>query len=138
VGIVFLFYLCIHKLKQTKDMEKIFKTWKKATYFKGLFSLRDQNENWASPIDFPTVFEAYGQAIRSGNWQSCTAINTPKYVIEHYFDTIGNDKHDAMFTMWEYCKQLSLIIWNDVEKDKTKVLELIDLANNELMKLKQL
>ena len=119
-------------------MEKIFKTWKKATYFKGSFLLRDENKNWACPIDFPTVFEAYGAAIRSGNWQSCTAINTPEFVINNYFDTIGNSEHDSMYEMWNYCKQLSSITWKDVNKNKSHVLNLINLANNELLKLKTL
>ena len=116
-------------------MEQIFKTWKKATYFKGGFELRDKNENWASPIEFPTVFIAYGAAIKSGNWQSGTAINTPTYVIDNYFDTIGHEKHHAMYIMWEYCKQLENKTWDDVEKDEADILEVIRLANYELGKL---
>tara|TARA_R110000782_G_scaffold83880_1_gene163979 strand:+ start:741 stop:1103 length:363 start_codon:yes stop_codon:yes gene_type:complete len=119
-------------------MEQIFKTWKKATYFEGKFKLRDKNENWASPIDFPTVFTAYGAGIKSGNWQSCTSINTPNYVIDNYFDTIGNDKHNVMYTMWEYCKQLENTNWQDVESNKENILELLRLANNELCKLSTL
>ena len=114
-------------------MKTIFKTWKKATYLKGNFSLR--NKNLASPINFPTVFTAYGQAIRSGNWQSCTAINTPQYVIENYFDNIGSKKNHSLFNLWEATKQLENIKWSDVEQNKENVLNLINLANNELLKL---
>ena len=116
-------------------MKKILKTWKKATYFNGVFELRDKNKNYATPIEFPTVFMAYGAAIQSGNWNSCTAINTPIYVINNYFDTIGNNIHDEMYKMWTYCKQLECIKWSDVIEDKKNVLELIRLANNELNKL---
>ena len=119
-------------------MNTIFKTWKKATYLEGIFSLRNKNKNWASPIDFPTVFTAYGQAIRSGNWQSCTAINTPNYVIDKYFDTIGHEKHHTMGLLWEATKKLENITWEDVEKNEDNVLKLIETANNELLKLKQL
>ena len=117
-------------------MKTIFKTWKKATYLKGTFQLRDNSvNNWASPIEFPTVFIAYGSAIKSGNWQSCTNINTPQYVIDNYFDTIGNKKTHLLFNLWETTKQLENIKWSDVEQDKENVLNLINLANNELLKL---
>ena len=116
-------------------MEKIFKTWKKATYFLGSFELRNEHENWAKPIDFPTVFTAYGKGIKSGRWQSCTSINTPKYVINNFFDTIGHNKHDAMFYLFFYCEQLEKINWSDVSKNKKEILELINLANAELNKL---
>ena len=117
-------------------MTLIFKTWQKATYLKGTFQLRDNtNINWAHPIDFPTVFIAYGQAIKNGNWQSCTSINTPEYVIKNYFDTIGNSQNDTMFQMWQYCKQLETLTWQEVTENKDKVLNIINLANNELLKL---
>lgn len=116
-------------------MKQIFKTWKKATYFEGCFELRDKSKNWGSPIEFPTVFIAYGAAIKSGDWQSLTAINTPNCVIDNFFDAIGNEKHHKMYAMWEYCKKLEKVTWNDVENDEANVLELIRLANNELSKL---
>lgn len=116
-------------------MNTIFKTWQKATYFEGVFQLRDRNANWASPIDFPTVLTAYGAAIKSGNWQSCTAINTPDYVINTFFDTIGHNKNDAMYQLWTYCKELENINWTKVNQDESNVIELIRLANNELFKL---
>ena len=119
-------------------MNTIFKTWKKATYLKGNFSLRDKNENHESPIDFPTVFTAYGQAIRSGNWRSCTAINTPNFVIDKFFDTIGHEKHHTMGLLWEATKKLKNITWKDVEENEDNVLKLIEVANSELLKLKQL
>ena len=116
-------------------MERIFKTWKKATYLKGEFVLRSDGV-WAHPVDFPTVFTAYGAAIKSGNWHSCTAINTPDYVINRFFDGIGNRKHHAMGVMWEYCKRLEKITWKDVAEDEEGVKELVRLANTELYKLK--
>ena len=118
-------------------MGQIFKTWKNATYFKGMFELR-KNTNNMFPIEFPTVFTAYGAAIKSGNWQSCTAINVPNYVIDNYFDTIGYNGHDEMYQLWLYCIALSKITWNDVNNDKDRVLELIELANEELQKLKNI
>lgn len=117
-------------------MNTIFKTWKKATYFKGYFELRSENENWANPIDFPTVFEAYGKAIKSGNWRSCININTPEFVIDNYFDKVGRNKHENMYSLWECCKQLEKIKWSDVTKNKKEVLDLVQRANDELKKLK--
>lgn len=111
---------------------KIFKTNTKATYFEGTFCLRDnKTTNWATPIDFPTVFTAYGKGIKSGNWQSCTAINTPQYVIDNYFNGKTNSVLDA-------AKSLENITWEDVSNNKESVLNLINLANNELLKLNQL
>lgn len=116
-------------------METIFKTWQKATYLEGYFELRDLNSNWASPVNFPTVFTAYGQAIKSGNWQSCTSINTPDYVINNYFDTLGHNKYETMSIMWEYCKKLEKIKWADVYDNINEVKKIIELANIELNKL---
>ena len=54
-------------------------------YFEGLFYLRSRvNTNWANPINSPTIFEAYGKGIQSGNWRSCTAINAVDYIIKNY------------------------------------------------------
>ena len=72
-------------------MRTIFKTGKTNTYFEGKFYLRDKKSNFSTPIDFPTVFTAYGRAIASGDWNSCTAINTPQYVIDNYFDGVLSD-----------------------------------------------
>ena len=119
-------------------MDKVFKTWKKATYFKGAFKLRDRDKNWASPIDFPTVFVAYGAGVHSGNWRSLTSINTPEYVITHYFDTVGNNIHDEMFQLWDVCKKLSKVTWDTVEDIPEYVNNLITIANGELYKLKTL
>lgn len=119
-------------------MKTIFKTWKKNTYFEGIFELRNKNMNWAIPIDFPAVFTAYGKAIKTGNWRSVTSINYPEYAINNYFDTIGHEKNDAMYQMWEYCKQLDKITWEDVKNNEDDVLKLIALANQELYKLKKL
>ena len=105
----------------------IYKTNKKATYFKGFFFLR--TENMGMPINFPTVFTAYGKAIKSGNWQSCTAINTPQYVIDNYFD--GKNDYPLF---WEAVFALENITWEDVKNDKERVLALINNANNQLMK----
>jgi hypothetical protein len=119
-------------------MKVIFKTWKKNTYIKGFFELRNNSRvNWATPINFPTVFVAFGKGIMSGNWQSCTCINSPDYVINEYFDSVGHEKHDIMYKMWECCKQLDNVSWDDVNNNNAKILELIALANSELSKLKQ-
>jgi hypothetical protein len=118
-------------------MGTIFKTWKKATYLGGMFLLVE-NQNMAKPIQFPTVFVAYGRAIKKGNFKSLTSIVSPSYVIDHYFDTVGHSVHDAMYQMWVYCKQLNNITWEDVMCNKDSVLELINLANNELLKLETL
>lgn len=116
-------------------MKTIRKTPQKATYFEGNFELRSrENTNWAHPINFPTVFTAHGAAIKSGNWQSCTAINTPQYVIDNYFD----GKLLGMGKMWNYCKQLENTTWEDVERDPEMVQGFINLANGELDKLKTL
>lgn len=116
-------------------MKPIRKTNKAHTYFKGNFYLRDNSTtNWAHPIDFPTVFVAYSQDIRSGNWQSCTSINTPKYVIDNYFD----GKKGGLIHFWDSVSALEHITWEDVKKDKEKVLSLINAANNQLLKLKEL
>jgi len=116
----------------------IFKTWKKGTYLKGSFYLRDKNSLYARPIEFPTVFRAHGRAIKSGNWERCKIINTPDYVIDNYFDTIGRSKHDAMFQLFEVIREIDKITWEDVAQNKDKILDLINQANNELLKLKQL
>jgi hypothetical protein len=117
-------------------MRTIFKTWKKATYFEGIFELR--NVRMAVPIKFPLVLTAYGKGIKSGFWRSCTSINAPKYVIGNYFDGVGHCKHDAMYQLFCYCDELSNITWKDVDENREMVLDLIDLANNELLKLKTL
>ena len=114
-------------------MKTIRKTGTKATYFKGNFYLRDR-EGWANPIDYPSVFVAYGQGIKSGNWQSTTSINTPKYVIDNYF----GGKTGKLKNFWDCVYSLEKITWKDVEKDKQNVLKLINLANNELIKLAEL
>lgn len=53
---------------------------KKHLYLEGDYTYRDLNGNWASIVDFPTVFTAAGRGVQSGNWQSCTANNTPRYL----------------------------------------------------------
>ena len=111
---------------------KVRKANKRATYFEGNFYLRDENKNWANPIKFPTVFIAYGKAIKSGNWQSCTAINTPQYVIDNYFSGKNNNH-----LFWDAVFALENITWQDVSNDKERVLKLINNANNQLMKFKE-
>ena len=111
-------------------MNTIRKTPKKSTYFEGNFQLLT-NENRATPIEFPTVFTAYGPAIRSGNWQSCTGINTPQYVIDNYFDK----RKGSLTPFWDCVFALENITWDDVKKDKDSVLGLVNAANNELLKL---
>jgi len=115
-------------------MTTIRKTSEKATYLEGNFYLRDEKINWAHPINFPTIFVAYGAAIKSGNWQKCTSINTPQYVIDNYF----NKQSRVLSGLWKYCFELEKITWKQVNENKDQVLQLINLANNELLKLKPL
>jgi hypothetical protein len=110
------------------------KTGKKATYFEGDFYLRDASKNWAHPIDFPTVFEAFGQGIKSGNWRSCTAINTPEYVIDQYFGGRKGNLKD----LWNKCIELSRITWDDVKANPEAVNSLISEANSHLDNLEKL
>jgi len=115
-------------------MKTIRKTGTKATYFKGNFYLYECGANWASPISFPTVFVAYGKGVCSGYWQACTGINTPEYVINHYF----NRERGILNNFWDSVFDLEKITWADVNADKQNVLNLINLANNELLKLNEL
>ena len=59
-------------------------------------------------------------------------------VIDKYFDTIGHEKHHTMGLLWEATKKLENITWKDVEENEENVLKLIETANNELLKLRQL
>lgn len=43
-----------------------------------------------------------------------------------------------MGLLWEATKKLENIAWKDVEENEENVLKLIETANNELLKLKQL
>ena len=43
-----------------------------------------------------------------------------------------------MSLLWVATKKLENITWKDVEKDEDNVLKLIEIANSELLKLKQL
>lgn len=115
-------------------MKTIRKTGMPSTYFEGDFELRNRDVNWAHPIDFPAVFVAYGRGIKSGNWSSCTSINTPQYVIDNYF----KGRTNGLNTFWEYVFKLEKITWLDVEKNKPYVLQLLGDANNELSKLTKL
>lgn len=112
-------------------MKTIYKTGTKATYLEGNFELVDEGRNWAHPIDFPIIFTAYGKAVRSGNWQRCTAINTPDYVIKHYL----NNKVNKSNKLWSICRELENIKWSDVKKNRESVLNLINIGNEELSKL---
>ena len=49
----------------------------KNLYLRRLYSMSDYKSNYSYPCEFPTIFEAYGQAIESGNWRSGSSINTP-------------------------------------------------------------
>jgi len=72
----------------------------KDVYLKGLYTMRDVNSNYAFPFDFPTIFSAKGRAIKSGNWTSCTSINTPDYIVKflnQYSDTKYGSIWDIKF-----------------------------------------
>jgi len=120
-------------------MKSIFKLGN-GQYFEGLFYLRSKDINWATPIDCPTIFEAKGAGIKSGNWRSCTAINTAKYVIENYLNKrpsnsllslpLGERKE-----FWKIAVQIEeLNTWETVNE----VLPLIEKANSIINKLPQL
>ena len=95
-------------------MKTIFKLGN-SLYLKGIFYIRDnKNTNWAIPVDCPTIFEAYGQGIKSGNWQSCTAINTAQYVIKHYLDNnilkyMPSLSKSDKIRFWELAKQIEVL-----------------------------
>jgi len=115
-------------------MGTIFKIGKNL-YFEGWFKLRDANANWAHPVEFPTIFEAYGAAIRSENWRSCTAINTPDYVIKNYlhgniYAVMGALSKDERKEFWQICRQLEAA--NDYSE---KTAKLVQDANEYLVKL---
>lgn len=100
-------------------------------YFEGNFSLRNRDENWACPVDFPTIFRAYGRGVRSGNWTEYTSINIPGYVIERYLygDISGHEQ------FWNIASQLFVINnWANIDA----IPELIKAANIELQKFKPL
>lgn len=65
-------------------------------YFKGVFSMRDIESNYAYPVDFPTIFIAKGKGIKSGNWRSCTGTNTPDYISKYYSEEVSpvNSNYD--------------------------------------------
>lgn len=50
---------------------------KENLYLEGEYTFKDMSTNWACIVDFPTVFTARGAKVKSGDWQSCTSINTP-------------------------------------------------------------
>ena len=76
---------------------------KNNTYLEGKFKVYNKESNTAGIIDFPTVFRAFGKAIRSGNWQSCTAINTPEYIAKYIEDDYKTNKslYDYKFKVSE-------------------------------------
>jgi hypothetical protein len=108
-------------------------------YFKGLLAIRNNNNNMNN-IDFPTIFEAKGKAIRNGNWIRCTAINTPQYVIDNYLEgniddfmpklTIDEKKH-----FWDTIKQLEKLCCVGMPKI---INPLIEVANNYIEKCDEL
>ncbi len=57
-------------------------------YLEGSFDMRTGKDNYAYPIDFPTIFTAMGKGIKSGNWQSCTGTNTPEYIAKYYSENV--------------------------------------------------
>lgn len=106
-------------------------------YLKGLYSLRD-NENCSSPVDCPTIFVAFGAAIRSGNWRSCTAINTPEYIFVNYIQDEPENVRYNNLTDDESLLLTKLIFeigntnrWDNIERLE----KLISVANELLIKI---
>ena len=58
-------------------------------------------------------------------------VNTPKYVIDNFF----NGRKGSLKNLWEAIEKLENLSWNDVKSNKDNVLKLINLANNEILKL---
>jgi hypothetical protein len=90
----------------------------KNLFIEGNYEIKDPESNYAYPVDHPTVFVAYGEAIRSGNWMACTAINTPRSIHEFYN---------------EYCKpekkaqsNYDMILPNLTESEKYEFFGLVD------------
>ncbi len=93
--------------------------------------------NWANPIDCPTIFEAKGAAIKSGNWQSCTAINTAEYVIKNYLGGKVTKYMDGLtntekFKFWQLVEQIEK--YNNWDSVPT-VVSLCNEANELIRKL---
>jgi hypothetical protein len=111
-------------------------------YFEGDFELRDLTQNWASPIEFPTVLTAYGKGVKSGNWQSCTAINTPQYVIDNYFngnkDVFVKLSKEEADKFWDICFSLEKLDNKTALTNRDETLRLIAEANSLLYKLDKL
>lgn len=115
---------------------KLFKG--KPIYFKGLYSLYNEDSNMATPVDCPTIFTAFGQAIRSGNWQSCTALNTAQYIFDNYIEQKPKDVRYNNLTDEESLLLTELIFsidnlnnWVDIDKVKP----FINIANELIIKI---
>jgi hypothetical protein len=65
-------------------------------YLKGDYKLGGIESNHAHPCEFPTIFTAKGRAVKSGNWNSCTSINTPKSIVQFYNQEFGT-KYDTNY-----------------------------------------
>lgn len=68
-----------------KNLRKI----KGCLYLQGEYQMKDIKSNYAYPCEFPTILTAYGAGIKSGNWRSCTAINTPDSIHKFYSENIA-------------------------------------------------
>ena len=79
-------------------MEKIIKIGKHI-YLSGLYQMRSVESNYANPCEFPTIFVAFWAGIKSGNWQSCTSINTPDQLVKYFNENGYNyrSNYDIVF-----------------------------------------
>lgn len=66
----------IRKLgKFTYDSQQFNKDNAIPLYLDGEFKSRDVQSNYAYYVDMPSIFEAYGKAVFSGNWRMVTSIS---------------------------------------------------------------
>lgn len=119
-------------------MKTIFKLGN-SLYLKGVFYIKDNKKtNWSNPVDCPTIFNAYGQGVKSGNWQSCTSINTVEYVVKKYLNNnilkyMPNLSKSDKIRFWELARQIEVLNnWEYLEE----LNPLLEEANSILNKLK--
>ena len=111
---------------------KLFKN--KNLYLKGLYSI-DKTR-----INYPTIFEAKGRAIKSGNWERCTSINTCVYIFNHYLNELAQPKvlFDKLTELEsaELCELIYILSWDNKKQPKgAKLIEKINRANELIVKM---
>jgi hypothetical protein len=122
-------------MNQANIIIKLFKG--QNLYFKGLFRKSELRNN---TIEYPTIFEAKGRAIKSGNWNSCTSINTAEYIFNNYIkttkDNVAFDKLSNIESK-ELAELIYKLSWdrNNSNPNYNKLKKNIDRANELLLKM---